>query len=839
MHAPLAVIAALTVFVAPFAQTPAPPEKPAQASPELEAIVAQREFDPEDPIVLEAYSGALGKSGDVDGQVAYLIVALDAYDQTEVDDPAAKDKKLKALSDALLKLDPETSALRGARESYVKDLSWALQLYATNQKKYRNALEVAGRILRYRPDHSLAKSVVDTIKKRNDPALTDEANRLSSLHELSRPRSFLVKWAEAHRDWNQAGVVETDGYIVHSNIGYDVLQLAGRGLDQISRYYSSFYGADRSVQRGKTEVTLCRTRDEWVKEADTPELTDNQGVLAFIRGVPLGESIKDLQFDFHIYGFDPRDVARPLESFWPTLWHEASHQYMMMRTREHSAPPWMQEGMATYFEGAQLRANGEISVGLPSFERLQDLVSLLEAGVRPLDALLAQQQHLPGELYSPAWGLVYYLQHAPPVEGKPRLRELLVGAVKLTSTTDVKGKELLEKAVLKPLGTDLDTFETQWSEWIKDLFSRESSPRIAADTFLEQANADLKAGREDRATEGFTDAMLRVPEDAAALLGLTRIQKLRSDKAKNKDETLKDTVLTYARKAHHAALQQRNLEVEKAAAEIANSVDGAGFKKIADAERTYRRSVETLIAKKVAQDKPKTAIALAGRFVDDVLDDHRAESLASELREKQKLTLERRLRVFDGKTLNGLSAPPSMVKVVDGELVCEAERPRRVPLYVESVLSPLFRLEGDIWFEDPNTVLALNFSQPGQAGSRGYAVRPMKDEDVAAPEDKYMPFDLVKNGQLAELREGFSRQTGVYDIQIEKQKKLGTQMRAGEWVHFRFIRDSVDWLTLEIDGQQVGSRKISTDGPSSSVGVLIYGGKARIKNLHAIEIDRL
>lgn len=102
-----------------------------------------------------------------------------------------------------------------------------------------------------------------------------------------------------------------------------------------------------------------------------------------------------------------------------------------------------------------------------------------------------------------------------------------------------------------------------------------------------------------------------------------------------------------------------------------------------------------------------------------------------------------------------------------------------------------------------------------------------------------MPFDLVKNGQIAELQEAFSRQTGVYDIQAGKQKKLGIEMRAGGWVHFRFFRETVDWLSLEIDGQQVGSRKISTNGPSSSVGLLVYGGKARIKNLVAIELDRL
>lgn len=823
----------------PLAPLPAPVFAAADVDEDLARLEAARELDPDDPTTLEAYSAALGKKGDVDGQVAFLMLALDAYEKTEVDDVAAKEKTLKRLGELLSKTDGEVSALREARNDYVKNLAWALQLYAVNQRKYWNALEVAGRILIYRPDHSLARQIVDDIKKRPDPALVAEANRLSSLRELTRPRAFLVKWAEEHRDWSQAGTVETDGYVVKSNIGYDVLQLAGRGLDQISRFYGSFFGADRAVQEGKTTVILTRTRQEWVDVSETPELTDNEGVLAFIRTSPLGESAETLRLKFDVYGYDPRDVARPLESLWPTLWHEASHQYLNMRTYKYHAPAWMNEGMATYFEGARLESNGEISVGLPATERLNDLMMMLEAGIEPLDALLKVKGLLPGELYSPAWGLVYYLQHATGTPGKPRPRDMLSNAVKITASRQVTGEGVFKEAVLTPMGMSLQEFEAQWKQWIQDLHRREESPRTAADAFLAAGDAALAAGRLDEAWEAYQDALLRMPRDPASLLGLARVQKARSDKNK-KDDALKDSTLTYARRAHHAALEQENADVEKKASEIATGVDGAGFKKIADAEKSYRRSVENLIKKKVEGGRPRTAIALAGRYLDDVLGGTRRHGLAAELRASETLALERTLRVFDGKTLDGLSAPPRFVSVEDGELVCKpGDRPRRAPVYVEQPLAPLFRVEGQVWLADPNTVLAFNLSQPGQVGSRGFALRPSRSDEEKAPDKEYMPFDLLKYGQVGEMQEAFSRQTGVYDLQLGKVKRLSPKLEAGTWVTFSFAREEPDWLSIRIDGNEVATRKLSTMSDSSSVGLLIYGGEVRIKDLRVVEIDRL
>ena len=60
--------------------------------------------------------------------------------------------------------------------------------------------------------------------------------RVLDTRELSKPRDFRARWAEEHRDWHAAGRVETDGYVVISNIGYDVLHRSASALEQIAEF---------------------------------------------------------------------------------------------------------------------------------------------------------------------------------------------------------------------------------------------------------------------------------------------------------------------------------------------------------------------------------------------------------------------------------------------------------------------------------------------------------------------------------------------------------------------------------------------------------------------------
>src|SRR4030095_9597973 len=180
-----------------------------------------------------------------------------------------------------------------------------------------------------------------------------------------------------------------------------------------------------------------------------------------------------------------------------------------------------------------------------------------------------------------------------------------------------------------------------------------------------------------------------------------------------------------------------------------------------DGERAYRKSLERLIQRRIEQGKPRSALAIAGRYLDDVLGDHRQDALAAELRTKGSLRLERVVRVFDGQSLIGLSASEQRFQVENGELVGHAERldargqPQypRAPLFVEAPLAPLFRFEGEVQLGDADTQLALTFSQPGAPGARGFTFRPNMGPGDKKTGWRLPPFDGLLHGHQAALRE--------------------------------------------------------------------------------------
>jgi len=811
-------------------------------------VKGKLELDPADAAALEELAGLCGKQGDADGQVCNLVLALDAWEKTEFDDPKVREETLKRVGGALASADKEISELKEARDAYVKDLAWAMQLYAVNQKKYRNGLEVAARILRYRPSHAAAKKTVDDILKVGDASLKGEATRLLSLGDLARPRAFLEGWAKEHRQWKKAGKIVTDGYEVRSNVGYDELSYTARGLDQISAFYAEFYGTDRKQQIGKTTVTLTKTRDEWVELSALPELTDNQGVMAFIQTEFPEEKNGKPAMTFRMFAYDPRDVGRPLESLWPILWHEASHQYMQLAVGAHRVPLWLNEGMASYCEGALVSPEGEVSIGGPAWDRLRNATELLSTGAEKLEDTLKATGFLRGEQYSLAWAVCYYLRHLHTPDGQRMPRDLLTKAVAQCAGRDVEGYALFQKAVLEPLKLDYAAFESAWSDAIQELNERENDPVECARLHLERGAAALAAKDLEATAEAARDAALRTPDDPKPLLLQAKVARARSTAAKDKDARLKDEALVLAREAHRKALVAGDAATEKEAAELAKSLDPAGFQKIADAERTYRRKLERLVQERVTAKKPRSALAIVGRYLDDVLGDRRQQTLAAELRAKDVLALERVVRLFDGQSLLGLSASEQHFRVEEGALVARSVRPQkpedvagwpRAPLFVEALLAPRFRLEGEVELADADTQLILTFAQPRQTAARGFAVRPHPPAGFKSSPFRFPPFDELLTGHHAALIEGFIPQLQRFDFRLQDASSVERAITPGRWIPFVMSREELGVLKLSLDGEEVNTVEVDAHADGAKLGITIWGGRAKLRNLRAIELDRL
>jgi hypothetical protein len=806
-------------------------------SQEIAAVEALRMLDPEDPVALERLAALLGEQGDLDAELAYLLSAQDAYDRTETDDARAKAKQLKAIVRRIGKIDPASAGIHRAVNRYASDLREVVQLYGINQKKARNALEVGAQILRYRPENQWVGDLLDRILKDGTSEVRLEAQRLLNYRDLQRPRRFRVDWAREHRDWNRAGRVQTKGYSVRSNIGYDTLHRSAGLLEQMARFYRRFYAVTEDVQQGKTQVNLYRTRKQY--DDDTSHLTPpDPSRKAFIyvekEGRPDSrggfESVTAMRFQ--LFSYDSREDGRPLESMYSFLFHEASHQYMALAVGGNEPPPWLDEGMACYFEGARLGALGEVEIGLPARERLDRLHAILQAGVRPLEAALMANP-LPGMYYYTAWGLIYYLYHATSEESLTNpYRDRIHQLVKAAGQRPYRGLDLFEEVILKPSGLSFSEFEEQWVQFILELHTREQDPVAAAAFHLQRGEHCLAEQAPQSAREAFADTLLRDPGNVAALLGLARVAALKDGKEGE------DAALLFARRAYRSAELRSDEEGMSRARKVAESVDKGGFKRLLRARQKYQQDIQRQIQRHLQEGRPRTALALTRRLLDGVLGTDRFVSLSRKLRKQGDLDLQRTTQVFDGATLEGLSASPSVFKIVDEQLVGGGPRPGRAPLFLAENCAAQFRLQGEIQLQDANTIVLFLMADPRRMTTQGFAVRGARD-GTPKPRNQYLPFDRLEPSYCARVVHEFHPEMGFTDFVLDSYKSAAHAPPAGTWVPFLLNRTNPESLTLELNGVEIDTLSLDSDSPEVLPGLLFYGGEVRLRELQIIELDRL
>lgn len=831
------LILALTAFS--FIALATPQDDGEDGLSPVEAAQRARSTDPGDPEALEAVARAFEEEGDADGHVAYLLLAADAVDQTEYDDEAEKEEKLEALFDEIEGLGAELRSIRKARDSYLNDLTWALRLYAGNQNKQRNALAVGARILDYRPDHPRANRELRALRKGLEPELQPEARRLLGQKDLRRPRKFLLDWARRHDGWAEAGDFEGQRYVVKTNAGYDVGQVAVKSLEAIAEYYERFYGVDRSLVSRRTPVNICRTHEEFKAIANYPR-ADDPGLLAFIRKIPRVTGDGEVELEFEVFGYDPRAFGRPLDGLWSTLWHEASHEYMGLVTEDRVAPLWINEGMSSYFEGVTFSEKGEIGVGLPAFGRLGPLIGMIERGDRPLRGTIEAIGSLTAEQYSVAWGVVYHLIHGRDAEGKLLRPGALAAAMELLGERMVTGPGLFEEVVLAGSGQTLAEFEEEWIAAMRVLAEAEEDPTARAVELVTAAKERAAAGAAEDATGLYEQALLRDPLSIDALAGLAELHRSRWRGSRKKDDRAADETLLWARRLRDVALSLDEEEIAADADALCREIDRAGHKKIAKAEERYRARVDRVLDKLLEEGRSRTAVALADLFLDDVLGTSVAMDLAVGLRVDEIMTLERPVEMFDGETLEGINARRGVFTVEAGAITGTAGRPRPAGLFLDRPIAPTFRFEGFARLGDPNTVLSIVASSPEGGVFNGFSLRPDRVKGADKPGREFRPFDEARSGRIQTLTQrdpgdGFGPR---YDL-VGRARKAPVELEAGRWLHFALTHDSPGLLTLHIDGEEAGEFEFAPTATSATVGLLLYGGEGSFTDLVVYELDRL
>ena len=250
-----------------------------------------------------------------------------------------------------------------------------------------------------------------------------------------------------------------------------------------------------------------------------------------------------------------------------TLFHEAAHQYVSLAT---SAVGWLNEGLASFFEGTRILPNGTVLMNMPADHRLFPLVKRLrhgwmanaQDGYDPNDAksvppgaptwsIIVENSYSWGPAwYAPTWGVVYFCYNfQDPRDGHFVYRDAFwefinrsggrsgPGAVRNFEEVVLgnpmppyKGqpKEREDGFVLPATAKELDGV---WKEWLLQLADERSGQLETARPYKRWATAAVLGKDYQAAREHFEKGLLQTPQDSDLLLDFATLLDERFDDA--------------------------------------------------------------------------------------------------------------------------------------------------------------------------------------------------------------------------------------------------------------------------------------------------------------------
>ena len=300
------------------------------------------------------------------------------------------------------------------------------------------------------PERDLVRSLIKKVQDATSEVDLDEAGS-GTLKGVSQKRSIV-----------------SDHYRLEANLEANVAQLVADTMDDIFGSYVRLYldGDESRLTGGKVTI---RIHENWTK------MTDEW---------PGGERPSGLGGWWEpgaqkVTCYDTRTDSGTLDDMLGTLFHEASHQFMSMLAARGGgwAPAWLNEGTASFFEGAKAMADRRVLWPDAARGRLESLFEILTRGLLKAEDVIgfSDPGSYPGIMYPYGWGLVYFLQEFEDPDSleyvwRPYYSEY---RERITTTRPaVNSLELFEEVFLaagNPGGfSSLRDFEQGFRDWIVD-----------------------------------------------------------------------------------------------------------------------------------------------------------------------------------------------------------------------------------------------------------------------------------------------------------------------------------------------------------------------------------
>ncbi len=307
---------------------------------------------------------------------------------------------------------------------------------------------------------------LDLLRRLRPIAEGKDAAKIEALHEEVAAAFAEVDLDSATRERTAEGhwpliTLEGDHYRLEANLEPELVQLVADTMDDIHSYYVQIYldGDEKAAPRTLTTIRIHATResmlDGWSGES-APEGWWSPG-------------------QNMVVCYDTRTTTGALDWMLETLFHEASHQFMTILSRRGGwSPAWINEGTATFFEGATAMADHRVLWPDAAIGRLMGVAGSLESGRGPtLTEVIGFSGggSYPGNYYPFGWGLVYFMQqYEDPTTLEYVYRPLYSRYREEVTTRGGDSMELFEEVFLgnaSPLDhQNLHEFGTAWKEWI-------------------------------------------------------------------------------------------------------------------------------------------------------------------------------------------------------------------------------------------------------------------------------------------------------------------------------------------------------------------------------------
>ncbi|MEQ8763298.1 MAG: DUF1570 domain-containing protein [Planctomycetota bacterium] len=556
------------------------------------------EYLPDSVELLELASQAAEKSGEKDTALWYTQLALDLLLSQE--ETKETEDAVQRLTKRAADLDPHDDKVAEIIDGYAEELI-SVADGAQRRKLYANAVDLYLRC----ESSSLARKASEKLdrfygnKKAVEILLASGIDvPVRDAERISPER--LASMDAKHAAWERAYEFKGPNYTIRTDMGYEMGTDILQAMEQIQNFYRKVFGK-KPGQR--CNISVYRTRAEF----DEHEGERSPSIKGFFRP---GQN--------YVATYDPVSDGLPQSFLWSTLFHEASHQFTE-RVSTGTIPAWLNEGTASYFEGARLMPGGVVETNLIPDTRLRGLRFVLEEGSPTLKDVVSffRDGSYPGSYYPVGWGLVYFLQNYEDDKCERVYVPYYDAYLKSYSTGGQHDPvERFEQFFIdRPKQEGVKTFadfEEKFKSWIFDLHDLHFGPSSGADQLIERARKQKKHDKLDAAAESYRWALRKRSTDPVAAFELAEVL------AEQKD---KDAALYTFRKAKRLAREVEDPAAELrgmkgvAATDLVEMVDeqiadlDRGIAKgVAESEGEFIEQTRSLVQQYADDDLPRRAL---------------------------------------------------------------------------------------------------------------------------------------------------------------------------------------------------------------------------------------